>query len=379
MDLVLTDDQSLFRDTTVRFIEAELPIETVRTLHDDPAGFDRAWLRSTAELGWYTMLVGDEDGGGSITGTGVVDAAIVAEELGRHVQPGPFIEMNVVAHTLATLGTPQQKATWLPGVIAGESVATWAFSDTDGGWDRGVGLTATPVDDGYRLDGVRGFVSYGADADLVLVASCLDGRSVQFLVAADAPGLTRRRLECLDLGRRMADLTFEAVVVPHEAQIDDGDGMAALDRQLDIALALVVADTVGAMDALFSKTVEYSKDRIAFGRPIGSFQALKHVLADTAVDLETCKAGAAALAHAVDSGSADAAEVASMVAAYVGERSDDAAQVALQLHGGIGYTWEHDLHLFMRRIRSNASLFGEASWHRERVCRIHGLGAETAR
>jgi alkylation response protein AidB-like acyl-CoA dehydrogenase len=379
MELVLTDDQTLFHDTAVHFIETEMPVEAVRAFHDDSVGFERGWLQDTAALGWYTMLVDEDDGGGSVSGSSVVDAAIVAEELGRHVQPGPFIEMNVVAAALSSFGGPSQKEQWLPGIMAGETVATWAFAASSGVWDEGFGVTAIPVGDGYRLDGLRGFVSYGADADLLLVAANLEGRPAQFLVTTDAQGLMHRRLDCLDLGRRMAHVTFEAVAVPSEALLDVEDGRGALDHQLNVALALLVADSVGAMDALLSMTVQYSKDRIAFGRPIGSFQALKHVLADTAVDLETCKAGSTALARAVDSGSEDATEVASMVAAYVGERSDHAAQVALQLHGGIGYTWEHDLHLFMRRIRSNASLFGEPSWHRERVCRFHGLGERGGR
>jgi alkylation response protein AidB-like acyl-CoA dehydrogenase len=208
----------------------------------------------------------------------------------------------------------------------------------------------------------------------VLVAADLDGEPVQFLVPSGIDGLTHRRLSCLDLSRRMSRIELDGVAVPHDALVRGRNGITPLERQLTIALALLAADTVGAMHALFSMTVQYAKDRIAFGRPIGSFQALKHELADSAVDLETCKAGGTAVARAVDAHAPDASEVASIVAAYIAERSDELAQVALQVHGGIGYTWEHDLHLFMRRIRSNASLFGEAAWHRERVCAFHGLG-----
>jgi alkylation response protein AidB-like acyl-CoA dehydrogenase len=206
------------------------------------------------------------------------------------------------------------------------------------------------------------------------VAATLDGQPAQFLVPSDTSGLSVTPLTCLDLARRLAHVEFDQVEVDMGVQLGDGDATNALDRQLQIALALVVAETVGAMDALFSITVEYSKDRIAFGRPIGSFQALKHIMADDAMALETCKAGATAAARAVQDHADDAAEIVSMVAAYVGDMSDQLAQNCLQIHGGIGFTWEHDLHLLMRRIRTNAVIYGEPAWLRERVCAFHGLG-----
>src|SRR5205807_9681901 len=164
-----------------------------------------------------------------------------------------------------------------------------------------------------------------------------------------------------------ADVDFDGVALSSDALLEVR-GVPALEAALLHALVLTCADTVGAIDALFEMTVAYSKDRIAFGRPIGSFQALKHVMADQALSLETCRAGAAAAANAVQAGDDDAAEIASMAAAYIGDVANDVAQECLQIHGGFGYTWEHDLHLFLRRIRSNSALFGEPSWHRGRVC-----------
>jgi len=377
MELALNEDQELFRETTVRFIESELPIETTRTLHDDPVGFDRDWFRGTAELGWFTMLVPEADGGGSVSGNGLIDATLIAEEIGRFVQPGPFIPMNVVAAAIAVNGTEAQRQQFLPGIVAGETVASWAFADGNGNWDLGAGLVAQRTTDGFTLVGRRGYVQDAGAADVHLVTATLDGRPAQFLVPAAASGLTVTPLACLDLSRRLAHLDLDGVIVGAEALLADGDATPALERQLHIATALVVAETVGAMDALFSMTVEYSKDRIAFGRPIGSFQALKHIMADDATTLETCKAGATAAARAVQDQTDDAAEIVSMVAAYVGDMSDQLAQDCLQIHGGIGYTWEHDLHLLMRRIRTNAVLYGEPAWHRERVCAFHGLGAQT--
>jgi alkylation response protein AidB-like acyl-CoA dehydrogenase len=378
MELALDEDQELFHETTVRFIESELPVDRTRVLHDDPVGFDRDWLRSTAELGWFTMLVSEDDGGGSVSGDGLIDATLIAEEVGRFVQPGPFIPMNVVTAAISASGTDTQRAEFLPALMAGETIATWAFADANGNWDHGTGLVATRTSDGFTVSGRRGYVQDASAADVLLATATLDGRPAQFLVPTGAAGVSITPLACLDLSRRLAHVDFDQVAVEAGAQLGDGDATDALERQLQIALALVVAETVGAMDALFTMTVEYSKDRIAFGRPIGSFQALKHIMADDAMILETCKAGATAVARAVQDRSDDAAEIVSMVAAYVGDMSDELAQDCLQIHGGIGYTWEHDLHLLMRRIRTNAVLYGETAWHRERVCAFHGSDGQAA-
>ena len=373
MQLDVTDDQELLRETTVRFIEAELPLSKTRALHDDPVGYDRAWLRQSAALGWFAMLVPEADGGGSVSGNGLLDAAIVAAELGRHVQPGPFLPMNIVASAIAAQGSAKQRAEVLPAIAAGEVVATWAFADARGNWDAGKGLRAERSGTDLVVTGTRGFVQDAASADWLLVVATVDDEPVQLLVPADSPGIRTRSLASLDLSRRFADIDFEGVVVSNDALLE-GRGASALEAPLLRALVLACADTVGAIDALFEMTVTYSKDRIAFGRPIGSFQSLKHVMADQALHLETCKAGAAAAARAVQAEDDDAAEVASMAAAYIGDVANELAQECLQIHGGIGYTWEHDLHLYLRRIRSNSALFGEPSWHRERVCAMYGLG-----
>jgi alkylation response protein AidB-like acyl-CoA dehydrogenase len=369
MLLALTDDQALFRGTSVAFIEAELPVAETRKLHENPAGYDRGWLRRSADLGWFAMLVPEADGGGSVSGPGLIDAVIIAELVGRYVQPGPFIPMNVVAAAIAAAGTPRQRRALLPKIATGELVATWAFADQRGNWDGGAGLSALRDGDDVMLTGGRGCVPEAVTADLLLVTAELDGLPAQVLVRADAPGVNIRPLTCLDLSRRMADVHFEGVRVSAGDVLGRGDGH--LEAQLLVAIVLTCADTVGAIDELFTRTVSYAKERIAFGRPVGSFQAIKHILADQALYLETCKAGTVAAARAVVAGDADAPEVASMAGAYVGDVACEIAQECLQVHGGTGYAWEHDLHLFLRRVRSNAALFGEPSWHRERVYRFH--------
>jgi alkylation response protein AidB-like acyl-CoA dehydrogenase len=374
MQLDLTDDQVLFHETSLRFVETELPLPRTRAWHDHPVGFERAWLQRAAELGWFAMLVPEDLGGGSVSGEGLLDAAVIADVLGRHAQPGPFVPMNVVASAIAEGGTPELKKDVLPRIVAGEAIATWAFTDAQGTADDGAGLQVTRSGEGLVLDGVRGFVPEGAAADHLLVTGTLDGAPAQVLVPAEAPGVGVQQLTGLDLSRRFAHITFSGVQVSQGSVISGG--VEALERQLRLAVVLTVADTVGAMDHLFDITVMYAKDRIAFGRPIGSFQSIKHILADQAVYLEGCKAVAVAAAKAVARGTDGAAEVVSIAAAYVGDQGNELAQECLQVHGGIGYTWEHDLHLLLRRIRTNAALYGEPTWHRERVCALHRLGEE---
>jgi alkylation response protein AidB-like acyl-CoA dehydrogenase len=370
VQLDLTDEQVLLRETAVRFVDAELPLTRTRELHGDPLGYDRAWLQKSAELGWFSLLVPEALGGGSVSEHGLLDCAVVAEVLGRAVQPGPFIPMNVVARALSSSGSARLQRDVLPRIVAGESAAAWAVADERGGPDRGAGVVGTASGGVVTLTGRRGFVLEAPSADQVLVAAVLDGEPVHVLVPAGTGGLTLRPLASLDLSRRFAHLDLDAVAVPDDAVVRaDGDDL------LHVAIVLLLAETVGAMDSLFDMTVAYAKDRVAFGRPIGSFQAVKHLLADQAVYLEACKAAAVAAATAVARGDADAAEAVHMAAAYVGDQGPDLAQECLQVHGGIGYTWEHDLHLLLRRIRSNALLFGEAGWHREQVCRFHGFGA----
>ena len=371
----LSDDQALLRDTSTRFVETELPLRRTREWHDEEAtGLDRDLLRKAAELGWFAMLVPEQLGGGSISGDGLVDAAVIAEVLGANVNPCPFVAMNVVASSLATGGSPRTLTDVLSPLVFGDAVATIAVCDATGDVDRGAGLHVERVGTGLSLTGTRGFVPDAPLADFFLVNAELDGEPTQILVPADAPGLTLRPLASLDLSRRFAHLDLAGVTVPEDAVLSGGG--IELDAQLRAATVLNLAETIGAMDALFEMTVSYAKDRIAFGRPIGSFQAIKHLLADQAVYLETAKAATAAAVIAVSRDTEDAAELVSMAAAYVLDQGNELAQDCLQVHGGIGYTWEHDLHLYLRRIRSNSSLFGDPAWHRERLCVLAGLGED---
>jgi alkylation response protein AidB-like acyl-CoA dehydrogenase len=372
MDLELSDDQELFRETTARFIDARCPIPRVRELADTSVAHDPALLGEAGELGWFALFVPEEDGGGTVSGSAVRDAVIVAEERGRFVQPGPFVATNVVAFALAREGTPEQQAAHLPALAAGTRTASWAFTGRDGAPE--VGAVQAATGDGYTVRGVAGLVSEAASAGVFLV-SAADGDAVtQFVVDATTPGVSVVPLDGLDLTRRFADVRFDDVALPANAVLGaPGAGQASIDAQLDVAVALTVAESVGAMQRLAEITVDYAKARIAFGRPIGSFQALKHILADISLWAEVSTAAATAAADAVADGRPTASEIVSIAKAYVGDAGTDLAQMCLQVHGGIGFTWEHDLHFYLRRLAADRALFGDPEWHRERICRIHGL------
>jgi alkylation response protein AidB-like acyl-CoA dehydrogenase len=375
MELELSHDQELFRDTTRKFLEAECPLTTVREWADDPAGFDRSWWRRGAELGWTALLVPEEFGGGSITGEGLLDLALVAEEMGHLVSPGPLLAVNVVAAALAASGTETQRATVLPALVAGDAIATWCFAEPGGRWDAaGVRLEATATADGFTLHGTKSPVEAAGQADHLLVTARTGDGLTQLLVPADAPGVTVTPLESIDLVKRFGEVHFDGVQVPVDAVVGEVGGAAAdVERQLQIAVAIQCAETLGATDRVFAFTLEYAFDRHSFGRPIASYQALKHRFADMKLWLEASHATATSCARAVQAASDDAAELVSVAASYIGDRTPEIVEDCVQMHGGIGVTWEHDIHLYLRRVTLNRALYGAPDEHRERLATLLGM------
>jgi alkylation response protein AidB-like acyl-CoA dehydrogenase len=376
MELTLTDDQQLLRDTATRFMEAACSLETVRGLVETSVRTDlpEKYMQEAAELGWFSLLVPEEFGGGSISGHGLRDAAILAEERGRRLQPGPFVAMNVVASALAASGTTQQREAVLPEVMSGEAIAAWLVNDANGAWAPGNTLTATGRNDGYVLSGVAGVTQGAADATWLLAVASSPGGLSQFLIPADTAGVTIRPLVSHDITQRFATVELNDVELGPDTLVGTFGGAAPdVEQQFQVALTLLVAETLGALDGLFEMTRQYAIDRIAFGRPIGSYQGVKYQLADMSLSIEASHAISTAATKAVQNGQSDAGEVASMAKAWLGEIGVDVAQGCFQIFAGIGYTWEHDLHLFLRRITMNELLLGQAEWHRERICTIHGL------
>jgi alkylation response protein AidB-like acyl-CoA dehydrogenase len=362
VELELSEDQELFLETTRKFLTAEGSVTAVRALEHDPRGFDVDWWRRGAGLGWTSMLVGEGDGGGSLSEHGLLDLVLVAEEMGRVVAPGPLGPVNVVADALARAGSADQRAEVLPGLVSGDDVAAWC----------GVApVPATQRDgDGWVLQGAVPAVEAAAQARHLLVTAQVAGDAgpTLLLVPADLPGITITPLEGLDLVRRFASVRFDGAAVPAAAVVGTrGDAAPDVERALQVACVLQCAESVGAMDRVFDMTLEYLGDRYSFGRPLSSYQALKHRLADDKMWLEASLATATAATRAVSAGTADAPELVSAAKAWIGPHATELVQDCIQLHGGIGVTWEHDLHLYLRRTTVNRVTHGTPEWHADRI------------
>lgn len=367
VDLALTADQEMVRSATRAFLTDTCPVATTRALEGDQRGWDPAVWHRGAALGWTSPLVGEADGGGSVSGDGLADLAIVAEEMGRLVAPGPLVPTNVVADALGSLADAHRRRNVLGAILDGS--ATAAFTPV-----RPAGVpTVEAVHDGSTgavvLRGEASPVESAVGAGWLLVAARGPGAGVtRALVATDAPGVTIRPLGGLDLVRRFASVRFTDVVVEAGDVVGDIDGSHdVLDRQLALAVVLQCAETVGALEAIFARTVEYLRDRYSFGRPLASYQALKHRCADLKLTVERCAGCATAAAQAVAAATVEAAEMVSIAKAFIGPAATEVVQECVQLHGGIGVTWDHDLHLYLRRVTVNRATYGTPAEHLERV------------
>lgn len=375
MDLSLSEDQKLLQETTRRFLQDQSPIGALRRIADSGSGIDRSVWRQGAELGWIALFVPEKDGGIAESAQGTVDAAIVAEELGRVVYSGPFLSACVVTFAIAQAGSDAQRRSVLPGLASGESLGAWCFAGpgVKSGIEPG-GVRVKRAGDGFVLDGVAAFVQDASLADHLLVTAVGDDGISQFLIPASVSGVTISALERLDLGRDLANVRFDGVAVAGATLLGEVGGAAAsVERQLQVALALQCAETVGVTDRALEFTLDYVKQRLAFNRPIGSFQALKHRLADHAAQLEGSKAAAAYATRAVQTGAPDAAIAVSVAKSQCGRFGTEIIRDCLQMHGGIGMTWDHDVHFYLRRAVSNEALWGTATVHHERLCRLAGL------
>lgn len=375
MEFELTRDQQLFRGTTKDFLEQEASLLKVRELAEAGGGFDRDWWRRGAELGWVSMLVSAEYGGDSISGSGLRDMALVAEEMGRLVSPGPLVVTNVVAAALSESRFSAAHSTVIERLMSGESVATYAMCEVDRGWDpAGTQLLASPEGDDIVLTGVKDLVESADQSEYMLVtARCADGLA-QYLVPTELPGVTVTPLTGIDLVRKFSRVRFDGVRIPRSALVGSGaETEQAIERQLQIAIVLQCAEMVGVVERVFENTLQWMSDRYSFGRPLSSYQALKHRVADMKMWLEASHGTTAAAARAVDARSAEAAELVSIAKSYVGSIATDIIQDCVQLHGGIAITWEHDIHLYLRRATVNRVSWGTPSEHRERLATIIGV------
>ena len=366
---VASPEQLLFASTAQAFLDKEASLPRVRALHAAQESFDPDWWRRAAELGWASLLVPEELGGGSVSGDGVADLALVAEQIGRTVAPGPLHPVSTVLAGLVDADEPERHAEAIEALVAGEWVASWAVHEPGRRWDpHHSGVTATATGSGFRLDGAADRVEAGTESAVLLTVAECDGVLRQFLVPTDAPGVTVETQRSVDLVKRYALVRFDGVEVDASAAVGTAAQTPALiARQSQIAQLLQCVETVGILDTVIDFTVQWAFDRHSFGRPLASYQALKHRFADLKIWLESCRAATRGAVSAVAARSENAEFAVSVAKSYVGERAPDMIQHCVQLHGGIGVTWEHDLHLFLRRATLYRSMFGSPEQHNLRV------------
>ena len=375
MNLDTSAEQRELRESVRRFLAERAPLTRVRELMETTGGTDPdVWRQASAQLSLPGIAVPEEYGG---AGFSFAEQAIVLEELGAALFTGPYLASAVLAATaLLASDDTEAKKDLLPGIAAGETVATLAFTEDGGSWDpASIRLAATQkaqqTQNGWRLDGHKSFVLDGHTADLILaVATTGTGLSL-FAVNATADGLTRRPLPTLDQTRKLARLAFSDV----KARLvgEQGAARSVLDRTLDVAALALAAEQLGGAQRALDMAVAYAKVRRQFGRPVGSFQAIKHRCADLLLEVESLRSAVGYAAAAVAAGSTEVPVLAPLVKAYASEVYSHVAGENIQIHGGIGFTWEHDAHLYLKRAKASELFLGDASYHRERLATRIGL------
>jgi alkylation response protein AidB-like acyl-CoA dehydrogenase len=365
-DFAFNEEQDALRATVRRFCDERSTSRDVRRLMETDDGFDPdVWKQLATELGLTGIHIAETDGGQGYT---FVELGIVLEEMGRSLLCAPFFSSICLgANAIINGGTPAQRAELLPAIASGEVRATLAFTEPSGDWTQdGITLQAA----GGKLTGKKSFVVDGHTADLIVVAARDGGEIALFTVRGDAKGLTRTPLRTLDMTRKQAELTFDGV----EAEsLDGAPGADALRKTLEQAAVCLASECVGGSEKTMDMAVRYAKDRYQFGRPIGSFQAIKHKCADMLLRLESAKSAAYYAAWAATGDNEELPIASSLAKAYCTEAFFTNARENIQIHGGIGFTWEHDCHLYYRRAKSSELMLGDPTYHRELIATRLGI------
>jgi alkylation response protein AidB-like acyl-CoA dehydrogenase len=379
MNFGFNEEQELLRSTARKFLDSECASETVRKLMASPEGMTPDLWKKLAEQGWTGLIFPDEHGG---MGLGFVDLVVLMEEMGRSVVPGPFFSAVLLGGlAIREAGTEAQKKAWLPRISSGEARATLAWMEPSAELGAsGITLEATARGAGFTLNGTKLFVHDAHTADVIVVAArTASGKSPEegvslLLVPKGTPGLSVTLLPTMDQTRKLCEVGLKDVAVGPEALMGQaGSGWAPLARVIDRATVALCAEMCGGAQKVLEMTVEYAKIRQAFGRPIGSYQGVKHKAADMLVDVENSKSITYYAAWAMDEGVPEGPLAVSMAKAYVSDAYRRVSGAGIQLHGGIGFTWEHDLHLYFKRAKGSEFTFGDATWHRERVAQLVNL------
>ncbi len=362
-----SEEQADLLEVAENFCRERSPMEKVRTLLEDDAGYDTAVWEEIAKLGWLGIAIPEEFGG---AGLSLAEAVPVIEAMGRYLLAGPFIPTTLAAQLLCDGGSDAQKAAWLQK-IAGGAIATLALSEPDGRWDdTEIAATAVKNADGYRLSGVKTFVGDAAQAEIILVSVKLDDAPALMLVEKSAlPETALRRETIIDETRRSYELTLDGVTAPASALMDQDRAAMALERLRLAATLLGTAEMVGGNRAVIDYTIDYLTTRKQFGKTIGSYQALKHPTVDAYTMFEQARSHLYAAAHCFNE--QGTGEIATRMAKAQAEKSlSYAADRAIQFHGGFGFTYECDAHLYRRRAIWHASQFGDAAWQKEKLAAL---------
>ena len=371
MNFAFTDEQEQLRDFVRSFLEEKSPESAVREQMDTEQGFDPdVWAQMSEQMGLPALTIPEDYGGQGFTR---IEQVVVLEEMGRSLLCAPFFSSAVMAaNTLMLSGDESAKQAHLPQIASGETRATLAFTEQNGRWDEpAITMAATAENGAWRLDGVKMYVLDGHTADLLIVAARTSSGVSLFTVDPGAAGLTRTALSTMDQTRKQAKLTFEGV----EATLigEEGQGWPVLEGVLDLASVALAAEQVGGAQRCLDMSVEYAKVRVQFGRPIGSFQAIKHKCADMLLEVESAKSAAYYAGWCAAEMNDELPQVASLAKSYCSEAYFHAAAENIQIHGGIGFTWEHPAHLYFKRAKSSELLFGDPTYHRELLAQRIGL------
>ena len=370
MQYAFTEEQEQFRDIVQRFAANRSPGTEVRRLMDTEAGFDpMVWQQLAAELGLCALQIPLEHGG---SGFSAVEVGIVMEEFGRALVCAPYFSSAVLATGLVLeAGDDADFSELLPGLADGSRRGTIALVEDHGSWDpEDVTMTATEHNGGWRLSGHKRFVIDGQSADFILVAARTDRGLGIFSVPGDAPGLSRTPTASMDATRKLADLTLKDVNA--SALNRAADASEAMERTLDRAAIALASEMVGGAQALLDSAITYAKLRVQFGRTISSFQAIKHKCADMLLDVESARSAAYCAAEAAAEGDPEAPALANLAKAAASDTYLRTAAETIQIHGGIGFTWENDTHLWFKRAKSSEVLLGDPTAHREKLMQRWG-------
>jgi alkylation response protein AidB-like acyl-CoA dehydrogenase len=376
MDIGFTEEQELLRETARRFLESECDARFVRQRMAEPAAVTDEFWQKLADQGWLGIVYPEEEGGSAL---GLVDLVVLMEEMGRAVMPGPFLSTVLLGGAaIAEAGSSAQRHRWLPQIAGGGAKAALAWTEPNLCWDAaGIALPAREAGGGFTLSGTKLFVGDAHLADILVVAArTRDGSTMEdgislFLVPKDASGIEITILPTIDETRKLCEVRLDNVALPASTVLGElHRGWAPLSRVIGRATVALAAEMCGGAQQVLDMTVAYAKIRIAFGKPIGSYQGVKHQAADMLVAIENAKSLTYYAAWAMDQNLDEAPLAVSMAKAAASDMARQVAGTGIQLHGGIGMTWEHDLQLYFKRAKASEVAFGDAAWHRERVAQL---------